>query len=259
MKIIENKIIIITGSSGKFGSKIVDYFLSCGAIVVGLDIRSTNQKSKNFHFIKCNITNEKDVSNALSHLLKRNIRPNVLINNAGVDVPPKKKKRKNDYSFEKISLNDWNKTHNVNINGVFICSKIFGEFFSKMKDGVIINISSIYGIVSPDNKIYDYLHKKGINFFKPAAYTSSKSSLTGFTKYLGVYWAKKNVRVNCLVMSGIQNNQDKAFLKAYNHRIPIGRMANADDYFGPLFFLISDMSKYMTGSILIVDGGWTAI
>lgn len=257
--LLNNKTIIVTGCSGFFGLKICEFFLSEGAIVIGLDKKiPVNSFIKNFSFFKCDITKEKSVKETLSKILKKKLKPNVLINNAGLDVPPSLKQK--NFSIEKTSLSIWKKTHDVNVNGVFICSKIFGKYFLKNNDGVLVNIGSIYGIVAPDNTIYENLNKKnGTNFIKPLEYSSSKSSLITMTKYLGSYWAKKNIRVNCLVMAGIFNNQDKSFLKSYTKRIPIGRMADVSDYFGPLSFLISDMSKYMTGTSLIVDGGWTAI
>ena len=257
--LLYKKTIIVTGSSGFFGLKICKFFLDEGATVIGLDKKiPANSFNENFNFFKCDITREKNVKETFSKILKKKLNPNVLINNAGLDVPPSLKQ--NNFSIENTSLSNWKKTHDVNVNGVFICSKIFGKYFLKNNDGVIVNIGSIYGIVAPDNKIYENLNKKnGTNFIKPLEYSSSKSSLITMTKYLGSYWAKKNIRVNCLVMAGLFNNQDKSFLRSYNKRIPIGRMAEVNDYFGPLVFLISDMSKYMTGSSLIVDGGWTAI
>ena len=101
--------------------------------------------------------------------------------------------------------------------------------------------------------------KKGEIFYKPISYSATKSSVYNITRYLSVYWAKKNVRVNTLTLAGVFNNQEEDFLKNYCDRIPIGRMANPEDYFGAIHFLSSDMSKYMTGSNLIIDGGWTSI
>ena len=130
---------------------------------------------------------------------------------------------------------------------------------SKNKKGSIINVSSIYGIVSPDQSIYDYKRKNGEIFFKPIAYSVSKSGLINMTKYLAVYWAKKNVRVNCLILAGVENNQDLEFKKSYCKRIPIGRMANQNEYNGAMIFLASNASSYVTVSHIVIDGGWTSI
>ena len=124
--------------------------------------------------------------------------------------------------------------------------------------GVIINISSIYGLVSPRQDIYNFRRKNGKTYFKPSAYSVSKSSIYNLTRYLATYWAKSNIRVNTLTFAGIFNNQPKEFLKEYSKNIPIGRMLNPDETTGPMLFLASDASSYVTGENIVVDGGWTA-
>jgi len=125
--------------------------------------------------------------------------------------------------------------------------------------GSIINIASIYGMVSPDQSLYEYRRSNDEVFYKPVAYSASKSGILNLTRYLAVYWAKQNVRVNSLSIAGVFNNQDKEFLDAYCARIPVGRMANPDDYIGAVMFLAGHGSKCMTGHNMVVDGGWTAI
>ncbi len=137
--------------------------------------------------------------------------------------------------------------------------KYFGAIMAQNNKGSIINISSIYGVVSPDQSIYDYRRNRDEIYFKPVAYSVSKSAIMNLTRYLAVYWAKKSVRVNTLVISGVYNEQEKEFVDAYSKRIPIGRMADRQEFNGALLFLASDASKYMTGSSLTIDGGWTAI
>ena len=125
--------------------------------------------------------------------------------------------------------------------------------------GSIVNIASIYGMVSPDQSIYDYRRQNGEEFYKPVAYSASKSGIMNLTRYLSVYWSQQGVRVNTLTIAGVHNDQDKEFLHAYETRIPVGRMASENQYNGSILFLASEASSYMTGSNLVVDGGWTAI
>ena len=114
--------------------------------------------------------------------------------------------------------------------------------------------------IQPDQNIRKkYIYRLKKKFYKPAAYSVSKSAILNFTKYLSVYWAKKNIRVNNLIIGGMKNKQNKTFVKKYSNKVPIGRMAKVNEYNGPVLFLSSDLSSYMTGSSLIVDGGWTSI
>ena len=130
---------------------------------------------------------------------------------------------------------------------------------ARHSQGSIINVSSIYGSVSPDQSLYQYLRDEGNEFYKPISYSASKSGIYNLTRYLATYWAKQGVRVNTLTLAGVLDDQDQRFLDAYCKRIPIGRMANLDEYNGAILFLSSSASSYMTGSNLVIDGGWTAI
>ena len=258
---VENKIIVITGVCGQMGRVYTKFFLKNGAIVIGLDI-SLNKKldldNKNFFFVETDITNKKSISKALKETKQKFGIPEVLINNAGLDSPPETNSPETG-RFEEYPEEAWDRVLDVNLKGIFLTSQIFGEAMSQNKKGSIINVSSIYGLVSPDPKIYDYKNNGMHSFYKPVAYSASKSGIINLTKYLAVYWAKDNVRVNTLSISGVFNNQDEKFLESYCSRIPIGRMAKKDEYNGALLFLASDDSSYMTGSNLIIDGGWTAI
>lgn len=262
---VSGKIVVITGCSGNLGLEYVNNFIKNKSIVIGLDIESNStinylllEHPHNFYFFNVDITKKKQIVTTLDEILEKVGIPDVLINNAAIDFPPNSVNNGNG-KFEDCDEDSWKNVINVNVNGTFLMTQVFGAAMTKNKNGPsIINISSIYGIVSPDQSIYEYKRKKGEIFFKPASYSVSKSALINFTKYLAIYWAD-SIRVNTLIIAGVFNNQDSEFLEAYTKRIPIKRMATIDEYNGALIFLASDASKYMTGSELIIDGGWTAI
>jgi NAD(P)-dependent dehydrogenase (short-subunit alcohol dehydrogenase family) len=259
---VRNKVIVITGASGQLGMEYVKAFLSAGAKVAALDINPISEFNKisndSLYFYKTNILSKKDLKNTLCSIQSDLGEPEVLINNAGIDSPPSNE-GVDTGPFESFPEESWDKVIDVNLKGTFLCSQVFGAQMASNNFGSIINISSIYGIVSPDQSLYDYRNKDNNVFFKPVAYSASKSGVINLTRYLATYWASRNVRVNTLTIAGVWNDQDKEFLENYTKRIPIGRMARQDDYNGALIFLASDASKYMTGSNMIIDGGWTAI
>ncbi len=160
--------------------------------------------------------------------------------------------------FENYPLEMWNKSWQVNVSGVFLCSQIFGTVMVEQRSGSIINIASTYGIVAPDQTIYKNENGEQ-TFYKSPSYPVTKSAVIGFTKFLASYWGNKNIRVNALSPGGVENNQDEFFKKNYTNKTPLNRMASKEDYKGAIVFLASDASSYMTGANLVVDGGWTAI
>ena len=167
--------------------------------------------------------------------------PTVLINNAAIDSPPSSDSRENG-PFEDYPESSWDKVLEVNLKGAYLCCQVFGSAMAKKGSGSIINVASIYGLVSPDQSLYEYRRRQGQEFYKPVAYSASKSGLLNLTRYLAVYWAKQKVRVNTLTIAGVANHQDQSFLQAYCGRIPIGRMADSDEYNGAVLFLASDAS-----------------
>jgi NAD(P)-dependent dehydrogenase (short-subunit alcohol dehydrogenase family) len=262
---IKGKVIVVTGGMGQLGSNFVKYLLLCEAKIVILDI-ITDQKlveekfgsdNKSLLILNCDITSKKAIQEALVQIKKDFGQPFGLINNAALDSPPDSNSAENG-PFENFPEESWDKVMEVNSKGVFLLSQVIGGEIAKSGAGSIINISSIYGLVSPNQSIYNYRRLNNEDFYKPVAYSASKSSLLNLTRYLATYWAKKGVRVNNLILGGVYNSQDKEFLESYNNLIPIGRMANEDEYNGAILFLLSDASSYMTGSDLTLDGGWTA-
>jgi NAD(P)-dependent dehydrogenase (short-subunit alcohol dehydrogenase family) len=146
----------------------------------------------------------------------------------------------------------------VNAKGVFLACQVFGGAMAKAGRGSVVSISSIYGMLSPDQRIYEYRRETGEPFFKPVAYSASKSSLFNLTRYLATYWAPRGVRVNTVSLAGVFNRQDERFLAGYEPKVPLGRMAREDEYNGAIVFLMSDASSYMTGANVVLDGGFTA-
>ena len=261
---VEDKIVIITGVTGQLGTQYAKAFLENGSKVIGLDINNSAKHTSNFsqykdNYMFCNadVTDKKSLQKSLIAIKNNFGSPNVLINNAALDSPPASSSAENG-PFENYPEESWDKVIDVNLKGVFLCCQVFGAEMALNNKGSIINISSIYGLVSPDQNIYDYRKKYGENFFKPVAYSASKSGIYNLSRYLAVYWGDSSVRVNTLTIAGVFNNQDEEFLNNYCKKIPIGRMADEIEYNGSVLFLASDASTYMTGSNLILDGGWTA-
>lgn len=264
---IENRIVVVTGGLGQLGRQFSLALITHGAKVVVLDIRVEKKiieryfskyiNSGNLLILQTDITKRSSLKKALLKINKLFGVPYGLINNAALDFPPDASGTGNA-PFETYPESIWNKVLEVNLKGVFLCCQLIGGQMAQAGRGSIINISSIYGLVSPDQRIYEYRRNRGRDFFKPVAYSVSKSGLLNLTRYLATYWAKKGVRVNTLTLGGVFNKQDKEFLKNYCSRVPLGRMANEEEYKGAIIFLLSDASSYMTGSNLIIDGGWTA-
>jgi NAD(P)-dependent dehydrogenase (short-subunit alcohol dehydrogenase family) len=262
---VSQECVLITGVSGQLGAEYAKAFLARGAKVVGLDIGPTGRSdalaaaySDNYRFIAADVTSKASLQKALTQVESDSGSPTVLINNAAIDSPPSAPPEESG-PFEDYPEASWDKVVDVNLKGVYLCCQVFGAAMAKAQKGSIINVASIYGVVSPDQNLYEYRRKRGEVFYKPVAYSASKSGILNLTRYLAVYWAKQNIRVNSLTIAGVFNNQEQAFLDLYCGRIPVGRMANADEYNGSVLFLASEASRYMTGHNLVVDGGWTAI
>ena len=248
---LKNKNIILTGGSGFLGTQIIKGFLKAKSKIFILDIIKPKTKTKNLYYYYCDITSESDVKK-IFNIIKKKYKIDVLINNAASDYIPKKNNKR--ITFENFALNLWNKDLSIGLNGAFICTKIFGSEMAKNKGGVILNVSSDLGIIAPNQSIYE-----GMNFIKPVTYSVVKHGINGLTKYTAAYWAKKNVRCNAIAPGGIENNQNKKFLKKIKKVIPLNRLAKKNEYNDLILFLSSESSSYMTGSIVVADGGRTII
>lgn len=262
---VSTEIVVVTGVSGQLGSQYAGAFLAQGARVCGIDLRASGASDElkaeyegRYEFCSADVTDSASVRSALKRATAVFGVPTVLINNAAIDSPPSAPPEENG-PYEDYPEASWDKVIDVNLKGVHLCCQAFGGAMAQAGRGAIVNIASIYGVVAPDQSLYEYRRRRGEVFFKPVAYSASKSGILNLTRYLAVYWAKRNVRVNSLTISGVFNNQEQAFLDAYCSRIPVGRMADPTEYNGAVLFLASPAARYMTGHNLVVDGGWTAI
>jgi NAD(P)-dependent dehydrogenase (short-subunit alcohol dehydrogenase family) len=264
---VNDRVIVLTGGMGQLGHQFALSLCDAGAKVAIFDIFidaskferyfSLQRKSNQILGIVADITDRKSLEAGLERVNEQWGVPFGLINNAAIDSPPNASTEENG-PFEKYPESSFDHVMTVNVKGTVLCCQVIGGQMAKEGRGSIINISSIYGIVSPDQRIYEYRRARGAEFYKPVAYSVSKSALVNFSRYLATYWAGKKVRVNTLTFAGVFNNQDPEFLKEYCSHVPLGRMAAEDEYNGAVQFLLSDASAYMTGANLIIDGGWTA-
>ena len=249
---LKNKNILITGGNGFLGSQITNALINEKANVYIIDVSKPKKKTSAKHF-KSNITNENDLKKILKFFKSKKIKIDVLINNAAVNYSPTKSK-KNNFKLETFSNDLWDKDISVSLKGSYLCTKVFGTYMSKFKKGTIINVSSDLGIIAPDQRIY-----KDSGFVKPITYSVVKHGIIGLTKYTASYWGGKNIRCNAIAPGGIYNKQDFSFVKKINQLIPLGRMAKKNEYNGLILFLCSDLSSYITGSVIVADGGRTII
>ena len=249
---LKNKNIIITGGFGFLGTQITKALLREKANVYIIDIKKPKKINKTRYF-ETDITNEMELKKILNFFRSKKKRIDVLINNAAIDYNPSKKGN-DKLKLETFSNDIWDKDILVSLKGSYLCTKVFGSYMSKFNKGSIINISSDLGIIAPDQRIY-----KKNNFTKPVTYSVVKHGVIGLTKYTASYWGKKNVRCNAIAPGGIFKNQDSSFIKKINHLIPLGRMAKKNEYNGLILFLCSNLSSYLTGSVIVADGGRTII
>jgi NAD(P)-dependent dehydrogenase (short-subunit alcohol dehydrogenase family) len=261
---LKNKTAIVTGALGLIGKEHCRALSEAGANVIVADVN----ESKCDEFAKIlptesigvglNVTNPDSIKNLRDKGLAKFSHIDVLVNNAAInDMFENPKAASEQSKFENYPLELWQKSVDVNLTGVFLCSQILGKVMADQKSGSIINIASTYGITAPDQDLY--IKQDGTqSFYKPPAYSATKGAVIMFTKYLASYWGSLGVRANTLTPGGVENSQDEFFIEKYSAKTMLGRMAQPTDYKGALIFLASDASRYMTGANLIVDGGWTA-
>ena len=255
---LEGRIAVVTGGLGQLGRQFTAAMIDNGARVAVLDQREPPRStSDRCLYLFADICDRLSVESAVARIEREWGTPHILVNNAALDSPPDAPASVNG-PFETYPEDVWRRVLDVNVTGTFLCCQTIGGRMAAAGAGSVINVASIYGLVSPDQRVYEYRRQGQADFYKPAAYSASKSALLNFTRYLATYWAPRNVRVNTVSFAGVFNNQDDAFLREYTKRVPLGRMAREDEYNGAIVFLASDASSYMTGANLVLDGGYTA-
>jgi len=256
---MSNRVVIITGAAGNLGYQYAMGLSSSGANVVLADIdydacKKISQEIKNKYSveslpIKLDLRKKNSIKNMVSKTMKKFSKIDVLINNAAYQGNDKLRTT----SFENFPLSDWNNALSINLTGIFLCCQEVGKIMLKQKNGNVINISSTYGLVAPDQRIYGDSGQNAAAF-----YSATKAAVINLSRYLASYWNQTGIRVNTLSPGGVENSQNSKFIKKYSEKTMLGRMAKKDEYVGAIIFLSSDASSYMTGSNLVIDGGWTA-
>jgi NAD(P)-dependent dehydrogenase (short-subunit alcohol dehydrogenase family) len=260
---LTNKNVVITGGAGILGQEFCQAFANEGANVAILEKDeesaamlknkiSSSSDVKVKHYI-CDLTSESSVNSAIEQVTLEFKKIDFLVNNAA----SKSSSLKNFFTpFEEFSINTWREVMSVNIDGMFLVAKAVGKHMREQKiKGSIIQISSIYGSLGPDQRIYEGSEYMGMKINTPAVYSASKGAVISLTKYLAAYWGNVGIRVNTLTPGGIYSGQNDVFIDNYSKRVPLGRMGEKNELIGALLYLSSDASSYVTGQNLMVDGG----
>lgn len=255
---------VVTGGAGLLGSEFCKTLTQAGAAVVVADVNASaatvlaeSLTQKGFHAfgVKTDVAAADSVQHMVQATLASFGRLDILVNSAVLDPKFDPQHGRQPNSFEDYPLESWNQALSVNLTGTFLCCQAAVRPMLAQGNGVIINLSSIYGLTGPDQRLYQ--REGQPHQYKPVYYSVTKSGVLGLTRYLATYYAGKNIRVNTLTPGGVFNDHDETFVQAYSARTVLGRMAQKDDLNGALLFLASDASAYMTGANLVVDGGWT--
>src|SRR5262249_49082091 len=265
---VSGRIIIVTGGAGLLGREYGRTLVASGASVVLADINDASVAAVASGLrdqpgtalgLGVDVTEEASVAQLVRTTLTTFGRIDGLVNNAALNPSfVGHRTAEFDLPFEQYSLELWNRTLAVNLTGMFLCAREVAPTMLAQHRGVIVNVSSTYGLVGPDQRLYEADAPGGQRGYKPVAYSVTKSGVLGFTRYLAAHWAGTGIRVNTLTPGGVFNDQPEAFVRRYSARTPLGRMADCHEYSAALLFLVSDASSYMTGANLVVDGGWTA-
>jgi NAD(P)-dependent dehydrogenase (short-subunit alcohol dehydrogenase family) len=267
---LDKKIIVITGATGLLGRRHAEAIACFGGTPILLDLcadtveRFAAKLNKKYSVgavgFSVDITNEEMVERNVVEILERFGRIDGLVNNAANNPKVEDNKSVNFSRLEHFPLQTWSNDLAVGLTGSFLCAKHYGYAIScNPLGGVIVNIASDLALISPDQRLYAKngvdQHKQNV---KPVTYSVVKTGLIGLTKYLATYWVDKGVRCNAICPGGVKTDQPAEFLEKINKLIPMGRMAESNEYQGTLIWMLSDAASYLNGSIVSVDGGRTS-
>jgi NAD(P)-dependent dehydrogenase (short-subunit alcohol dehydrogenase family) len=259
---LDGEVALVTGGGGILGSKFSAGLAAAGASVAVVDVvkeaadATVEAIGGNAEAFACDVADPASVASCVDAVVERFGRLDVLINNAATRTADIRKLLE---PFEEYRLEVWREVMSVNIDGMFLMAQAVGkQMLAGGRGGRIVQTSSIYGLVGPDNRIYEGSYYFGGPINTPAVYSASKAAVVGLTRWLATYWAERGIRVNALAPGGVESGQNETFQTLYSARAPIGRMADAEEMVGPMLFLASHASSYVTGQVLAADGGWTA-
>ena len=266
---LTDRVAVVTGGGGMLGLQHASVLAELGAVPVLLDL-SADAMARNARMLTdaygaraqchvCDITNVDEVRKTLDAVVSSFGRLDILINNAARNPKVGEDEQAGFTRLEDFSWDEWQLDLAVGLGGAFNCARVFGAFMANQGRGVIVNIASDLGVIAPDQRLYRVEGRSDdLQPVKPVTYSVVKHGLIGLTKYIATYWADRGVRCNTLSPGGIYTGQSDEFVRRLSDLIPLGRMANADEYRGAIAFLCSDASTYMNGANLIVDGGRSA-
>jgi NAD(P)-dependent dehydrogenase (short-subunit alcohol dehydrogenase family) len=253
---LEGRVAVVTGGVGQLGAVYVRGLSERGMRVAIFDV-AEGEVPDGVRPFAVDVTDRAALERATRELETEWGAPHLLVNNAGLDSPPDAPTEEVG-PFETYPEASFDAVMDVNVKGTFLACQVVGGAMARAARGSIVNVSSIYGLLSPVQDLYAFRREQGESFVKPVAYSVSKSAILNLTRYLATYWAKSGVRVNTLTLAGVWNDQPAEFLEAYSARVPMGRMLRAEEALGAVVFLASDASSYVTGANVVVDGGWSA-
>ncbi|HIO72601.1 MAG TPA: SDR family oxidoreductase, partial [Flavobacteriales bacterium] len=257
---------VITGGAGILGKHFSEGLASCGSHVVVVDLNEkegemlaadlTRRYGQQCISIACDVSEPASVNSMVDEVVKQFGDIHVLHNNAA----SKSLDLEAFFApFEEYTLDQWREVTKVNLDGMFLVAQAVGKkMVEQNRGGSIIQTASIYGVLGPDPRVYENSFYLGRPINTPAVYSASKAAVIGLTKHLATYWADQNIRVNCLTPGGVESGQNDSFKEKYSSRVPLGRMAQAEEMVGALLYLASDASSYVTGQNIIIDGGLSA-